>query len=378
MKITFLLGFYPNQRMNKRMRLLMKNNDVSLIYWKKSDDDSGYGTDIATDNYTCVDVQFNESSLKDRFFAFRKFKKEALRRLEFLQPDCIYVQNLDLFMFAESYKRLKKNRIKLVYEVSDINDILIQPQKNALKKLVQAYLRVKEKIACRNVDFFCYTSPAFTAERYGMLVPYEKSMYLPNIPNMSYFNNYSYDASKPFTIGYVGTVRYEKQLRLMQDAAKEAGVKALIAGGIVSGGSRGNKVDIESMKKDYPDTEFIGTFDYPSEIANIYRKIDVSFAVYDNHLQNVKVALPNKLYEAIRCRIPLVVAPDTYLAETVVRLGVGTAVSDKDELVALLKKLKTDKAYYSEFQTACEQNADFIDADKINRDFCAWFNPQER
>ena len=293
--------------------------------------------------------------------------------LPIFQPDCIYVQNLDLLLFAEKYKRKNGNALKLVYEISDINDILIQPQKKALKKAAQVYLQNAEKTACKNVDLLCYTSPAFFEERYGALVPKEKSMYLPNIPNMTYFDGYIPHPWEDFTIGYIGTVRYEKQLRLMLDAAKEAGIASMIAGGLASGGSRGSQVNLRGLQEDYSDTEFIGAFDYPSQIANIYGRINVSFAVYDTNLRNVKVALPNKLYEAIRCRIPLIVAPGTYLAEIVERLGIGLASNNLQEITHFLIHLREDKQYYKQFQDACEKHQDEIDADMINSTFCSWF-----
>ena len=373
MRIVFLLGFHPNQRMNKRIRLLMKQNDVSVIYWQKNRDKGAYGTDIATDKCSCIDIHFNERSLNERFLAFRKFKRVVKEKLDKLQPDCIYVQNLDLFLFAEQYKRKKKNSIKLVYEVSDINDILIQPQRSIVKKTIQFYLRRKEKRACKNLDLFCYTSPAFCSERYGELISEERRMYLPNIPDLSYFDSYQPQDVNEFTVGYVGTIRYEEKIRVMLEAAKIAGVKALVAGGVASGGSRGLRVDVDGLKKDYPETEFIGAFDYTRDIAGIYSKINVSFAVYNADLKNVRIALPNKLYEAIKCEIPIIVAPDTYLAETVVSLGVGGALETTEEIAEFLRKLKRDAVFYKSFKRACKNNSAFIDARETNENLCAWF-----
>lgn len=374
MKVVFLLGFHPNQRMNKRIRMLMNSHEVSVIYWQKNEDTGAYGTDIATSDTTCVQIMFNERSLKERYVALRQFKKEATKKLNQIQPDCIYVQNLDLFLFAEKYKRQHQNKLKLVYEVSDINDILIQPQKKFIKKRLQSYLRAKEKKACGNLDLFCYTSPAFCSERYESLVPEDIRMYLPNIPDLSFFEHYSPLPREELTVGFVGTIRYEEQIRDMLEAAKTAGVRSLVAGGVASGGSRGVRVDIERLKEEYPDTEFIGTFDYPKDIANIYSKINVSFAVYDSHLKNVRVALPNKLYEAIRCEMPIIVAPDTYLAEMVESLGVGIALKDRGEMASFLMKLKEDEAFYMKYRTACANHQDFIDARAVNEKFCSWFS----
>lgn len=373
MKIVFLLGFHPNQRINKRIRLLMEKHDVSVIYWQKNEYTGAYGTDIATENATCIEIKFKERSLKDRYLALRKFRKEATKKLDQIQPDCIYVQNLDLFLYVEKYKRHHQNKINLIYEVSDINDILIQPQKKFVKKQIQSYLRRAEKKACKNLDLFCYTSPAFCTERYGEIISENKRMYLPNIPNLSYFDQYVPHSREDLTVGFIGTVRYENQIRDMLEAAKTAGIKSVVAGGVASGGSRGTKVDIEKLKKEYPDTEFIGAFDYPRDIADIYSKINVSYAVYDSNLKNVKIALPNKLYEAIRCGIPIIVAPNTYLAETVEALGIGIALNQREEIASFLLRLKSDNEAFLKYRTACAEHKDFIDAESINEKFCAWF-----
>lgn len=374
MKITFLLGFHPNQRINKRIRLLMEEHDVSVIYWQKNKDTGAYGTDIASKNTTCVEIEFNEQSLKERYFALRKFEKEVSRHISKIQPDCLYVQNLDLFLFAEKYKRQHQNKVKLVYEVSDINDMLIQPQKRFIKKRIQSYLRAAERKSCRNLDLFCYTSPAFCSERYEDLVPEDKRMYLPNIPNLSYFEHYSPLPREELTVGFVGTIRYENQIRDMLEAARIAGVHALVAGGVSSGGSRGTRVDVERLKNEYPEAEFIGAFDYPKDIASIYSKVNVSFAVYDSNLKNVRIALPNKLYEAIRCEMPIIVAPGTYLAETVELLGVGIALKNRDEIASFLVKLKEDAAFYNKYKSACADNQSIIDARAVNEKFTSWFS----
>jgi len=114
--------------------------------------------------------------------------------------------------------------------------------------------------------------------------------------------------------------------------------------------------------------EYYGKYDYDLEIAKLYGKIDCVFSVYDADMNNVKVALPNKLYEAIYCEIPIIVAKGTYLAELVEEMGVGIAVSHTDVagLEKALKKLATDIEYYNSLVKACKEHKSEIDMSIYN------------
>lgn len=112
------------------------------------------------------------------------------------------------------------------------------------------------------------------------------------------------------------------------------GAKALIAG---------DGPDLEYIRKladGRKDVILLGRYDY-TEIANIYACVDCIFAVYDADLPNVKIAFPNRLYEAIQCGLPLIVAKGTKLAELVENLGIGFAVDHAsfEEIKEILIKL---------------------------------------
>ena len=92
------------------------------------------------------------------------------------------------------------------------------------------------------------------------------------------------------------------------------------------------------------------------------------YAVYDADIKNVQVALPNKLYEAVVCEIPLIVAKNTYLEEIVEQWGVGIAVDHKSvaELVDALNMLRSDRAQYLKIQEACRTHQHEVDLRMYN------------
>ena len=87
------------------------------------------------------------------------------------------------------------------------------------------------------------------------------------------------------------------------------------------------------------------------------------YSVYDADMQNVRVALPNKLYEAVYCEIPLIVAKNTYLAQLVDEWGVGLAVDhkNKDELVEALHRLQSDQAIDKCIEQNCRGRKNEVD-----------------
>ena len=73
----------------------------------------------------------------------------------------------------------------------------------------------------------------------------------------------------------------------------------------------------------YPNFHQHGRFKNPADLPEIYSKIDIVLALYDVDSINVLYAEPNKLYEAMYYRKPIIVSKGTYLAEKVKRLGIG-------------------------------------------------------
>jgi succinoglycan biosynthesis protein ExoL len=134
-----------------------------------------------------------------------------------------------------------------------------------------------------------------------------------------------------FQVGYVGVVRYLecvspllRALGSLQGAHREVGL--LIAGG-------GDLRAVLGMSGDLqPWLKLTGPFEYGREIGSIYRQLDLNFAVYDPAVSNVQLALPNKLYESMIFRVPIMVSKGTFLATRVAELGIGVAVDPYDAM----------------------------------------------
>lgn len=88
---------------------------------------------------------------------------------------------------------------------------------------------------------------------------------------------------------------------------------------------------IDDELKSYKNVFLHGRFKNPQDLQAIYESIDVSIVCYDVQSDNVRIAEPNKLYESIYFKTPLVVSKNTFLAEKVEKLGVGYAINCADD-----------------------------------------------
>jgi glycosyltransferase involved in cell wall biosynthesis len=91
----------------------------------------------------------------------------------------------------------------------------------------------------------------------------------------------------------------------------------------------------------FDNIRYHGSYVYPDALPQIYSETDVSFVVYDNTDINVRLALPNKLYESAYFGIPMIVATETQLWTQAKEKGIGFAVrpGDVDELRNTFAKL---------------------------------------
>ena len=69
---------------------------------------------------------------------------------------------------------------------------------------------------------------------------------------------------------------------------------------------------------------------------------------------NNKLALPNKLYEALYFKKPLIVSKDTYLAERVENYGIGIAV-ESNNMQQIFNAIKTISSNYESYVKKLKQ-----------------------
>ena len=361
-RIVILIGFLPNPRMRKRIELEKQLAELHLICWNKGANmlDWSEPEDVVPH---IIDLKASVNPA-ERILQFPGFARRATRLLRELRPDVIHVQAFDMLHVAYWYKRRYDPKVQLIYEIADLSPLIMEKQRGLLRKSINHIARAADKLYCKQIRLLIVTSEKYVEAYFGPFVPREKILFFPNVPDLSCFEGYrSKDHEKDFTIGFIGAIRYREQIRNLIEAAKKCNMNLLMAG------YENEPKEFEAQCQADPKCEWVGKFDFNSQIAGLYGKCDAMYAVYDADIRNVQVALPNKLYEAVVCEIPLIVARNTYLEEMVRKWGVGIAVDHKsvDELVDALNTLRSDRDRYLEIQDACRKHQHEVDLRTYNQ-----------
>jgi glycosyltransferase involved in cell wall biosynthesis len=85
------------------------------------------------------------------------------------------------------------------------------------------------------------------------------------------------------------------------------------------------------FKEQHKNVFYHGRFKNPDDLPQIYKNVDLLLCTYDYRIDNVKYAEPNKLYEAIYFRKPIIVSSNTFLSKKVSNLGIGYHIDSLDE-----------------------------------------------
>lgn len=342
MAICFLLTHIPDPRMKKRIDVC---KDVAKTYVvcsrRKSQDVWEPQEDV---KHVIFDIDLPSAKhLLKRYVVSQNFQKKALNKLEELKPNVIYAEGLDTLLIVNKYK--KTHKVKVIYEVADLRESYIEKPKGIVARLMTDIMIHKEKSIFKIVNYLVVTSPKFYDVHYKKLITEDKVLFIPNAPKLAAFKTYKKKTGGDFTVGFIGGIRYLSQMKMLVDAAQQVGCKVIFAG---AGGTSSDYEEIKKYCAGKNNVQFTGKYDYNTQIADIYGKVDCVYAVYDADNPNVRIALPNKLYEAIICELPIIVAKNTYLSELVEDWGVGISVShiNKVDLITGLTKLMKDTDYY--------------------------------
>jgi len=367
-----LLTHVPNPRLNKRIELFKSRADVHVICTRRASQNVYEPSQDVDHIIFDIDLPSAKHIVK-RYIISQGFQRKALLKLEELKPGIIYAEGLDTLIIAGKYKN--NHDVRIIFEVADLRENYITPPKNIINRIITSELLRREKAAFKNVDLLVVTSPKFYDMHYNTLINKDKMLFIPNAPDRKVFTNYAKHEGD-FTVGFIGGIRYLNQMKMLVDAAGEVGCKVLFAG---AGGTSSDYEEINTYCKGKEYVSFTGRYDYNTQIAKLYGMVDCVYAVYDADNPNVKIALPNKLYESILCELPIIVAKGTYLEELVKLWGVGISVNhkDKSELVDSLRRLMSDSDLYSGIVSHCKDRINFIEDNslmKLADVIEIWFN----
>ncbi|MBI5692937.1 MAG: glycosyltransferase [Verrucomicrobia bacterium] len=254
----------------------------------------------------------------------------------------------DGVIFSASYDLLAIARLlcvgrkfRLRHQVRDLHRL--QLGRSAKSRVLAAL----EKLMLRRAEMLIVSAPGFF-EHYYVRFFSKRVVLLENTPARSTWLGFRKEPreGRPFRIGFVGIVRYKQSLRQLIEAVERLAGEGMAIDIMFAGG--GLPEDLELLRSAPSIVRFCGPYEYTRDIKRLYSTVDLIYSVYDNADQNCQIAMPNKFYEAIIAKIPIVVASRTYVAAEVQRLGIGTAVEsgDVEGLISLLRRVATVGDWY--------------------------------
>ena len=189
------------------------------------------------------------------------------------------------------------------------------------------------------------TSEGFIDYHFGKKRP-ENIVVVPNrvnpgLMNLPYTMKSQHDWDH-LSIAFVGGFRYLSVLNFAEVIGESFPQHEFHAfGNIISNGE-----SLHALCEKYSNIHFHGKFKNPDDLPEIYGSIDLVLASYDVTSINAQYAEPNKMYEAIFFRVPIVVSKGTFLSRKVESLGIGYSINglEKEEIIKFLSGL-TKESY---------------------------------
>lgn len=237
-----------------------------------------------------------------------------------ISPNCkgkiIFYSSLDVAIWGRIYIDSP-----YIYEVCDLTELTIG------NRLIRDILSYANKRVIKKSIKTIITSEGF-AEYFGKNLK-DKFYLIPNkiSLNIPHFIEKNRELTEIIKIGFVGVIRFEtiyKFIKVCADYGKNIEVHLY---GFYSDGDEW-AVKTKELKAD--NIYYHGKFKNPEDLPGIYENIDMLLCAYTPNL-GVMFAEPNKLYEAIYFRCPIIVSENVFLGEKVKRLGVGYVINSMDE-----------------------------------------------
>jgi succinoglycan biosynthesis protein ExoL len=118
----------------------------------------------------------------------------------------------------------------------------------------------------------------------------------------------------------------------------------------------------------YENIKYFGSFKSPDDLKSIYEKIDIIVACYDSTNLNERIAEPNKFYESLYFKKPIIVSKNTFLSKKVEKSNSGFVINafDDKSIINFIDNLKYNKIENILSHIDKIDNDDLIDDDSSN------------
>ena len=224
----------------------------------------------------------------------------------------LYVVNTDNALLALLGRFFSGRRVPLVLELADI-----QPAMTG-NGIVSKILRSIERFVLKRVSLLVTTSPGFVRNYFEPIQGYTGEIFLlenkvypsHQLPPEISDRTSPIASGRPWVIGCFGALRCERSLEIMHELALKLGDRVRF---VLRGYPAGTITDdFEKLLGDIPNFQFLGPYNYPDDLAEMYAGIDFNWA-FDMSDPNGNSAwlLPNRIYEGGCFGVPVIAAKET-------------------------------------------------------------------
>ena len=348
-EIVFVLSSLNDPHYRKRVEEFMDHGyEVTVYGFKRA------GRDLPKSRYTPIIL----GEIQNRSFSSRIGTQNA--GIRSISGKCkgklCFYSSLDIALFASMHIKSP-----YIYEVCDLTELTIG------NRLIRGILTALNRRFIRKSITTIITSEGF-AQHFAVIDPGKFSL----IPNKVSPDIPAYTAERkaidkdPIRIGFAGVIRFETIYHFVKATAEFGRNIELHLFGIYNDTDKWS-VKICEIERNSDNVIYHGPFSNPDGLPAIYSGIDMVLCTYSPTF-GVKYAEPNKLYEAIYFRCPIIVSENVFLGDKVKRLNVGYVINamDEDEIKTFLAGL--NQADYNKKVIACESIPQ-RDCLNINDDF---------
>jgi glycosyltransferase involved in cell wall biosynthesis len=354
--LLLLLSHQPNPRFVKQVNYFADFFEVSVLF---------YYRDTLPDLQSNIDPRvkylqignITDSRYMLRIKEYIGSWKRLRRFVSSHKTDYVLVNNFDVLMFYLIANPIGQKTAVKMLEISDLRGHTYK------STLLSKVLRTIESILVKGfVDKLIVTSPKFYELYYKKIFPGPHFL-LENKPLSG-----TLPPKRPKkinerpVIGIVGLLLqgtpYEA---LFETVGGRSDVEVHIYG----------KGKFEPLVKSYAERfeniTYFGPYDFFQEASDIYASIDMLYMSYDttNDSLNNRIALPNKLYEAMYYRVPVLTSKNTLLGEYIDKYGMGVTFDccNKEQILEAIQHTTSRKQDYLDHLESIDERAYIADSD---------------
>ncbi len=362
MKILFFISHQPNPRFVKQINFLAKKHMITLVCFQREVlanlNDS---LDESVMNHNLGKIPNASQPLK-RISAYIRAIKQIRKILSKATFDVALVNNIDvvlLYLIARFRIFKKKNTTKLAIEISDLRKFVFSNSFMSKRmRTLENYLYKK------HIDKLIVTSKRYYTYHFQNF--FLKEVFVLENKLLSAEQNHNSSIEKitnnKTVIGVVGLLlRKDEYIKLFETYKDNPDVEIHIHG-------KGYyQYVVEEYASKHKNISYFGPYNSFTDAQKIYNSIDIIYLVYDidQVSLNNRLALPNKLYECMYYKVPLICSEQTYLEEIVMNLGIGVSVNYKEPqaIEKAVLHIKNNRSQLDEVFSSLSESKYFGDGD---------------